>query len=274
MIGYRQLGLGPGVLLIHGGMQAAQNLMKLAEYLSADFKVYVPDRRGRGLSGEYGDTHGMKNECEDIGALLRGTGSHNLFGLSAGALISLEAARLFPAIRKLAIYEPPLPVNDSDPNPVAWLPHFDECVARGELGAAMITAALGTESLESPILKLVPHALLVRLMSLALKGEKVKNGDVPLRKIIPTMHYDAIAVNDMEGTLASFGTVNAEVLLLGGTKSPRYLKLALDALEGTLPHVRRVEFQGVGHLAADNSGKPNIVARELRKFFAGSENAQ
>jgi len=31
VIGYRQLGSGPAVLLVHGGMQAAQHLMKLAD---------------------------------------------------------------------------------------------------------------------------------------------------------------------------------------------------------------------------------------------------
>jgi len=63
----------------------------------------------------------------------------------------------------------------------------------------------------------------------------------------------------------------AEALLLGGAKSPTYLKVALNALEKTLPHVRRVEFAGVGHLAADNSGKPELVAQVLRQFF-GSQN--
>ncbi|MGD0966538.1 MAG: hypothetical protein ABSA57_21950 [Candidatus Acidiferrales bacterium] len=29
IIGYRQLGLGPGLILVHGGMQTSQNLMKL-----------------------------------------------------------------------------------------------------------------------------------------------------------------------------------------------------------------------------------------------------
>jgi len=142
-IGYRQLGRGPGVILIHGGMQAAQNLMSLAEDLSDTFTVYVPDRRGRGLSGPYSEHHSIKKECEDIGALLSQTNTHNLFGLSAGALMSLEAARLFPDIHMLAIYEPPLPVEGTDPT--AWLPRFDQDIAQGKLGAAMITAALGTE---------------------------------------------------------------------------------------------------------------------------------
>jgi len=54
-IGYRQMGSGPGLVLVHGGMQASQNLMKLATALAAEFTVCVLDRRGRGLSGPFGD---------------------------------------------------------------------------------------------------------------------------------------------------------------------------------------------------------------------------
>jgi hypothetical protein len=60
------------------------------------------------------------------------------------------------------------------------------------------------------------------------------------------------------------------VLLLGGSKSPAYLKKSLLGLERVLPNVRRVEFAGVGHVAADNSGKPEMVAAELRRFFSES----
>ena len=61
--------------------------------------------------------------------------------------------------------------------------------------------------------------------------------------------------------------VTAETLLLGGERSPAYLKGVLNGLEPVLPEVRRVTLDGVGHVAADNSGKPELVAAELRKFF-------
>jgi hypothetical protein len=38
-IGYRQLGHGPGVVLLHGGMESAQSHMQLAEQLSDAFTV-------------------------------------------------------------------------------------------------------------------------------------------------------------------------------------------------------------------------------------------
>src|SRR5258708_30294572 len=80
MIGYRQFGRGPGLILVHGGMMASQNFLKLAVALSDGFTVYVPDRRGRGFSGPFGENYGMKKACEDMDALLRKTGANLVFG--------------------------------------------------------------------------------------------------------------------------------------------------------------------------------------------------
>src|ERR1035441_1493725 len=93
-------------------------------------------------------------------------------------------------------------------------------------------------------------------------------GDAPLREPVPTMHYDAQLVTGTEGRLPAFSAIPAEVLLLGGSKSPAYLKTTLGALAGILPKARHIEFAGCGHLAPDNSGQPELVARELRAFFA------
>ena len=69
-IGFRQMGSGPGVILIHGGMKSSQDFMKLALALSTAFTVYVPDRRGRGLSGPHGDRFSVQREVEDLQALV------------------------------------------------------------------------------------------------------------------------------------------------------------------------------------------------------------
>ncbi len=61
----------------------------------------------------------------------------------------------------------------------------------------------------------------------------------------------------------------AKVLLLGGSKSPAYLRVAVDALEKVLPRGDRHEFAGLDHGAsgnADRRGKPAVVAAELRTF--------
>ena len=118
-IGYRQYGHGPGIVLVQGAMGSAQNFMQLAGRLSDTFTVYVPDRRGRGLSDlPYSKDYSIQKDVEDLDALLAKTGAHSVFGLSSGAIICLQAALTLPAIHKAAIYEPPLFMNSSEPTAV------------------------------------------------------------------------------------------------------------------------------------------------------------
>ena len=46
-----------------------------------------------------------------------------------------------------------------------------------------------------------------------------------------------------------------------------HLTATLDGLSAVLPHARRVTLRGLGHTAADNGGKPDLVAAQLREFF-------
>ena len=91
-IGYRQMGSGPGIILLHGGINASQHIMKLGTLLSDEFTVYIPDRRGRGMSGPIGDNYSIQKEDEDLDALLKKTGAHYVFGTADGALFALHAA--------------------------------------------------------------------------------------------------------------------------------------------------------------------------------------
>ncbi len=140
-IGYRQLGYGPGVILVHGGMQASQDFMKLATELSSQFTIYVPDRRGRGLSGPFGNNYSVIKECEDVAALVEKTGAQNIFGLSSGAIIALRASLAIPNLRGVALYEPPLSVNGSIP--VSWVPRYEREIAQGKITQALVTVFKG-----------------------------------------------------------------------------------------------------------------------------------
>jgi len=62
VIGYRQLGKGPGVVLLHGAGQSSQSFLTLARAMADQFTLYVPDRRGRDMSGPYSKDHGLDNE--------------------------------------------------------------------------------------------------------------------------------------------------------------------------------------------------------------------
>jgi pimeloyl-ACP methyl ester carboxylesterase len=269
-IGYRQLGHGPALVLLHGHMESAQSHIQLAEALATNFTVYLPDRRGRGLSGPYGKDYSIQKDVEDMDALLTKTGAHYVFGVSSGGIILLQAALSLPTIRKAAIYEPPLLINGS--LPIAWLTRFDKEMAQGKVASALITAMKGTQ-MGPPVFNVIPRRLLELLTNMAMKSEdkKAKDDDVTMRMLAPTLHYDFQLVVEMAEKLESFKAIRAEVLLLGGSKSPAYLKVALDALKKVLPHVTRIEFPGLGHGGSGNTnrgGKPERVAQELRRFFA------
>lgn len=269
-IGYRQLGHGPGVVLLHGSMSSSQNHMQLAEALADAFTVYVPDRRGRGLSGPYSKDYSIQKEVEDLDALLTQTSTHNVFGVSSGGIISLQAALILPAIHKVVIYEPPLFANSS--TPTAILTRFDREMSQGKVAAALVTGMKGAQ-MGPPIFNAMPRWLSEPLtkMAMAQDDKNSEGGYVPMRALALTLHYDFQLVVEMSGKLENFRAVPAEVLLLGGGKSPVYLKAALDALEKVLPHVKRIEFAGLDHAASwntDRGGQPEPVAQELRRFFA------
>jgi pimeloyl-ACP methyl ester carboxylesterase len=266
-IGYRQAGDGPGVVLVHGGGQSSQNLMTLTRSLSGRFTVYVPDRRGRGMSGRYREDHGLRAEIEDLGALLDHTHARNVFGVSVGALIAIEAARTLPAITRLALYEPPL--ESDGVTQTAWLPRYERELAAGKPAAALVTILKGTA--DRTAFRLVPRFLLTSALGLLIRAtdrRPAPDGVASPRDLIPTMHYDARTVLDAAGPPGRFARLPCDVLLLGGARSARNLTAALDGLSAVLPRARRVTLPGAGHTAADNSGKPELVAAQLQAFFS------
>jgi pimeloyl-ACP methyl ester carboxylesterase len=266
-IGYRRMGEGPGIVLLHGGLQTGWNFMNLGAALSDTFTIYIPDRRGRGLSGPFGDGYSMRTEVEDLDALLGETGSHNVFGLSSGALIALQAALILPAIRRIALYEPPLEV-DGQPSPRDWVPRYEQELAAGNLPAAMVALIKGTG--DRSLFTSLPRLVLLPMFKLAMRYQRKRSeDDAPLlQALIPTAHFDARLVAEMAGRLEYFRAVRAETLLLGGSRSAIYLIAALDALSTVLSNCKRIEFPGLGHIAADNGGKPARVADELRRYFS------
>ncbi len=273
-IGYHQLGHGPGLILVQGAMGTAQNFMELAGVLANNFTVYVPDRRGRGISPlPYSKDYSIQKDVEDLEALIAKTGAHFVFGLSSGALISLQAALTLPAIHKTALYEPPLFVNGL---PTALMKRYEKEMDEGKLAAALITAMQATQ-MGPAIFNLIPRWLLERLTHrMMVQEDKQANSEtVTMHRLASTLHYDFHLVAEMNRKLESFKAINSPVLLLGGSQSPAFLKSDLDALEKVLPQVSRIEFQGLNHSAAWNydrqrnpSGRPEQVAQELCRFFS------
>src|SRR5258708_34445421 len=121
-------------------------------------------------------------------------------------------------------------------------------MADDKVAAALITGMKGAQ-MGPPIFNVMPRWLLESLTNMMMKSEdkKAKDDDVTFRMLAPTLHYDFQLVVEMSDRLDSFKAVRAEVLLLGGSKSPAWLKGALHALEKACPQVKRIEFPGLDH---------------------------
>ncbi len=266
-IGFYRMGQGPAAILLHGAGQAAENLRSLAGGLAGAFTVYVPDRRGRGRSGPYGQFHGLGTEIEDLSALLDVTGARCVFGLSAGAVIAIETALTRPQIARLALYEPPLSFNGVQH--ASWVPRYERELRAGKLGSALITVMKGTA--DRTAFRYVPRFLLAAPLDFAIRrtaGRPVPEGEISPRDLVATVHYDAMAVMEAAGPLERFAALSCAVLLLGGSRSAANLTASVDGLSRVLPGATRVTLHGAGHTAADNRHQPALVAAELRTFFA------
>lgn len=269
-IGYRRVGEGPGLVVVHGSASSGHNHIELARLLSEAFTVYVPDRRGRGISGPYRDNSVLRSESEDLEAIFAATGARNVLGVSSGAIIALETALDGPAIDKLVLFEPPMFPDRS--KPAAILDRFDQELAEGHLAAAMITAMRGAE-MGPPIFNAMPRWLTERLVRMMMRQEMKKGAGeyVSMRDIAPTLHYDFQIVTEVAGQENRYAAVKSDVLLLGGSKSPDYLKAALTLLERVIPKVTRVELPDLDHAASwnqDRGGRPAPVAAEILRFLS------
>jgi pimeloyl-ACP methyl ester carboxylesterase len=192
--------------------------------------------------------------------LLAETGAQNLFGLSSGGVISLYAATRLPRIAKLSLYEPPVIAGGAQPDRFAS--RFSRRLDRGDVGGAMAEVLAGSTFAR------IPRFVLRPLLRLMMRFEQVHGDRIPIRELAPTLRQDIAMIRELQFPDAP--AITADVLLLGGSRSMRDLQLGLDALARALPRAQRVAIDGVGHTAALDEDQPEVVARELRRFFAAS----
>lgn len=257
IIGYRQMGQGPGLVIVHGGLTTSRNYLRLAEALADTFTVYLPDRRGRGRSGPQGANYSATKECEDLGALLHQTGSRLVFGHSAGGLLALEAALVLP-IEKLALYEPAVSIQGSIP--VDWVPAFEQAVASHNAARALALALKGLQL--NRLSRALPLWVLSLLARLLLRDDESGQMWQGLSAAVGEM----TVVRQLESHYEYYRSITAQTLLLLGSRSPAFLREVLPILAATIPQATLVEFPRLGHNAPDLSA-PQIIAGALRSFL-------
>lgn len=278
-LGFRQLGHGPGIVLQHGGALGSQHYMKLAGALAEEFTVYLPDRRGRGMSGPYGPHYCIEREDEDLAAIIAATGAENVFGAADGGLFALHASMSVPAIRKVAVFEPVLFVGQPDLDKFkTTIDRGQRLVDSGDIADAMASLAKDAADGDPRVQQVAaPLRLLGTIMTQPLicrailwaDAKRVTGDDASLRDLIIAWKEELNVVKSTEGTLDDYQNVTADVLLLCGTGAPTLFTGTLDALQSVLPAATRIELPGLNHGGAqDSGGNPRVIADQLRRFFA------
>ena len=118
-IAVHTLGSGPGLIVVGGALQAADDYVGLARLLGEAFTVHVPDRRGRGGSGPYGEGYSLAKEVQDLQAVQSASGARAVFGHSYGGLVVLETMARGGDFSSASVFEPGVSINNSIPT--AWL---------------------------------------------------------------------------------------------------------------------------------------------------------
>ena len=264
-IGYRKLGNGSGLLIVHGSMSSGYNHIDLAEKLSKKFTVYLIDRRGRGLSEPYKDKDTLNSEIADIASVLQKTNTSYVVGISVGGLMALQAASELP-IKKLAIYEP-LIYREKE-TPVQMMQQINACLDKRDNAGAMATA-MQQAQLGSTFMNRLPYSIM-RFLSKGMLNWSPKGEYVPMKELVPALRYEGAAIIEKSGRQSSFARITADVLLLNGSKSSEFLKDATMSVMEVLPHAKHVVLPGLDHSSAwnrDIRGNPEPIAQELAKFF-------
>lgn len=245
-IGFLTLGSGPPLLFVHGTLTTGDDWCPVAAALADRFTCCIMSRRGRGRSGD-GPDYSLDKECQDIRAVLDTFGARaHLLGHSYGAVCALETARR-SSIRRLVLYEPPLPIAGSVIGPA--FPAFREAVERRRLDDALTV-----------MLRDLAHLSPDQLARL--RSRPLWNG---MAALTPTALRELEVIAGLERGVERFAAVAAPTLLLVGTGTARHHQVASGAVQQRLPNARTVLLEGQGHEAHVNI--PEVVAREIADFL-------
>jgi pimeloyl-ACP methyl ester carboxylesterase len=278
-IGYRCLGQGPSVILLHGGANASQHMMKLGRALADAFTVYLPDRRGRGTSGAFGPAYSIQREDEDLGALVDHTGAECVFGPANGGLFALHAAIKLGQLRKVAAYEPLLLWGGPDDVAIRRMfTTMQQMIRAGRLGEAIAFSVRESVAREvsrghmprwfgTAVRALASHAG-ADLVDLTLRWHHPRSGNVAWRELVASLPTELDPVLETEGTLEEYRQLDAQVLLLYGSETDPMFANCAEALHALLPHSTVLRLPGLNHDSAQTYGKPETIAATLRLFFA------
>jgi pimeloyl-ACP methyl ester carboxylesterase len=234
--------------LIHGTSADHTRWRTVLPALEERFTVYAVDRRGRGESGD-SNRYAIEREFEDVASVVDSIDEPvNLLGHSYGAWCSLEAALMTSNIRKLVLYEPPIPVGMKI-YPPAIVSKLQALLDAGDRDGVVTTFMGEIAQVRPSDLKL--------LQSLPAWKARVAAAQTIARELQADRDYTFDA--------RRFSKLKTPTLLLIGGDSPPFLKAGNEALQRVIPDCRTVVMPGQQHAAMDTGTE--LFLTEVLRFL-------
>lgn len=247
-------GSGPDLLLIHGASNDHTRWDPVLPILGKHFTCYALDRRGRGNSSDGLGYHINKEIADTDGAIRtladQGGPPVDVVGHSYGAICALEAARGNPRLRRLILYEPPLPLGEPVPPP-GVVRELEDLAAAGRKEDIVLTFMRKAVRM--------PEAEIKAAMAHPSWPNRVAAAHTIPREL-------AALERDYRFDPAKFADWNVPTLVMMGGESPAFLKNACETLARTLKGAKLCTLQGQQHVAMMMA--PELFSKEVLTFLA------
>jgi pimeloyl-ACP methyl ester carboxylesterase len=252
-LAYSKTGTGEPLILVDGAFchRKFGGNKDLPPHLSEQFTVYAYDRRGK---GESNDTlpYSVEREIEDLQAIVDVIGEPvNVYGISSGAALALEAANSGIPMKKLALYEAPYIVDDSrKPLPDDYTETLNRYILENNRNKAVkyfLQKGVGLPGFVIWLMQWMP----------AWKE---------MKQTVHTITYDTLILGEnCSGKpldAGNWSNVQIPTLVISGTKSEMWAQTSMKQLAAVLPNATHADLLNQTHMV-----KPKILAPMLIEFF-------
>ena len=235
IIAFTERGSGPPLIIVDGAFCYRENgpATELASVLAQHFTVFTYDRRGRGESGDIAP-YAVEREIEDLQAIANQAGAPPFaLGISSGGALILQAVASGVGVRKIALYEPPYVTNGKANSVEDTKNRLQTFVSTGDRAGAV--SFFMTDVYGAPRAFVFAMPL---LMPNAWKRNKLTAN---------TLLYDLTILGDRSVLNERSSAISVPTLVVGGEKSPRELRNAVEAVAAALPNAHSRFLSGQDH---------------------------
>lgn len=238
---HRATGAGPGVVCIHCNASSSAQWRPLMDQLSPHHFMLAPDTHGAGRGPAWPSDRplSLSDEVDLIEPILQCAGEpFALVGHSYGGAVALLAALRQPSrVSALVLYEPTLfgliEATSAQPNAADGI---RECVARAGAALAVGDRATAAE-------RFIDYWMGEGAYAVKPEAQRTAIEDA----IVHVQGWFHALINEPT-SLASMRSLEIPVLLMQGSETTESGRAVTSLLAQTLPQVKVLSFDGLGHM--------------------------